>query len=186
VKRFLVVVGLFSLGASTDTFLLAHLRAQGLGVQWLPLAWICLQLAKAVLNVPGGAIADRFGAKRTVFVGWCVYALTYAAFLASPSAAVTWALFALYGIYYGLTEGAEKAFIAEACPPLARGRSYGLLSAIGGATLLPANILFGALYDRSPTLAFGTAAGIAALSALLVLLLVPEATPPSDQGAIAA
>ncbi|NUP04909.1 MAG: MFS transporter [Polyangiaceae bacterium] len=176
-RRFLVVVGLFSLSASTDTFLLAHLRHQGLDVKWLPLAWISLQLAKALLNIPGGAIADRIGPKRSLALGWCVYALTYLGFVLSPSPAVTWLLFLFYGVHYGLTEGAEKAFIAASCPPLARGRGYGLLAAIGGAALLPANLLFGVLYDKSSMLAFGTAAAIAGIAAALVAVVVPATDP---------
>lgn len=174
-KRLLIVIGVFSLSASADTFLLAHLARQGLALQWLPLAWVCLQLAKAALNVPGGAIADRVGPKRALVLGWVTYALTYAAFALSPSPWVTWLLFLLYGVFYGLTEGAEKAFIAGVCPPGARGKGFGALAAITGAALLPANVLFGAVYDVSAATAFWLTAALALAAAMLVATLVPSA-----------
>jgi MFS family permease len=174
-KRALVVIGAFSLAASTDTFLIAHLQRQGLAVKWLPIAWISLQLAKALLNVPGGALADRIGPRNAIAVGWSVYAVTYALFAWSPNAIATWCLFTLYGVFYGLTEGAEKALVAEACPALARGRAFGLLAAITGLMLLPANVVFGLLYERSPAWAFGAGGAIAAASVLLLALALPSA-----------
>lgn len=176
-RRALVVIGAFSLAASTDTFLIAHLQRQGLAVRWLPVAWISLQLAKALLNVPGGALADRIGPRKSIAIGWSVYALTYVLFAWSPNAIVTWCLFPLYGIFYGLTEGAEKALVADACPPLARGRAFGALAAITGVMLLPANVMFGVLYEQHPAWAFGATAAVAAAAVLLLSLFTPPAQP---------
>ena len=106
-----------------------------------------------------------------VMLGWIVYAMTYVLFAVSPSPIMTWLVFALYGVYYGLTEGAEKAVIASTCPKEAHGKAFGLLAAITGAALLPANLIFGLLYERDTALAFGVTAGIAAAGALLLLAL---------------
>lgn len=179
-RRLLGVIALFSLGASSDAFLIAHLLAQGLAVKWLPLAWICLQLGKAMLNVPGGAFADRIGPRRSLIAGWWVYAAAYLGFMLSPSPEVTWAIFALYAIHFGLGEGAEKALIASLVPASARGRAFGALHAVSGLMLLPANLLFGVLYQRSQAVAFAVGAAAAALSAVALAALIHPA-PPADE-----
>lgn len=175
VRAYLLVVALFYLAVSADSFLLAHLLRQGLDVRWAPIAWISLQLGKALLNAPGGALADRIGHRRALLASWLVYALAYSLFSVSPSAAVTWALFALYAVHYGLGEGAEKALLVELCPPSVRGRALGLLHAISGGALLGANLLFGAVYAAGPSLAFQIGAAIALVATLVFALTVrPE------------
>ncbi len=168
VRRLLAAVTLFSLGASADSFLLAHLTAQGLPLPLLPIAWLSLQLGKSLLNLPGGWLVDRFGARRTLLASWLVYALSYVGFAWSPSAALTWALFALYALHYGLGEGSEKALLVELAPTEARGRALGWLHALGGGALLPANLLFGALYLVDPRLAFGLSAALALTAGALL------------------
>lgn len=86
-------------------------------MKWLPIAWITLQLGKALLNVPGGAFADRIGPQRALIASWWVYALAYLGFVVSPSPLVTWGLFLLYALHYGLGEGAEKALVVSLCRP---------------------------------------------------------------------
>ncbi len=176
VRAFLAVVAIFSLAVSADSFLLAYLMHQGLEVRWVPIAWISLQLGKALLNAPGGAIADRIGARRAVLASWLVYGAAYALLSFSPSAAITWGIFALYAVHYGLGEGAEKALLVELCPPDARGRALGLLAAISGGALLGANLIFGSLFARSPALAFQVGATIAVAGSIAFALAVPAPT----------
>lgn len=170
-RRLLFAIALFGLAGSADSFLLAHLMHQGVALGWIPLAWIGLQLGKSLLNAPGGALADRVGADRAMLASWIVYALAYVGFGFSTSPLVTLLCFGLYAFHYGLGEGAEKAAVAALAPPEQKGRAFGLLAAVSGLMLLPANLLFGALYERGPSLAFFVTAAIAAFSALTLRLL---------------
>lgn len=176
VRRYLFVLAVFTLGASADSFLL--LRAVELGVPeaWVPLVWLLLSGVKALSNVPGGRVADRIGRKRTVAVGWAAYAAVYAAIPFVHSAAAFVALVAAYGAYYGLTEGPEKALLVSLAPSSSRGRALGGLHAVTGFAVLPANLVFGALYGLDPRFAFGVSAGCAAMATLLLLFLVPAAS----------
>jgi MFS family permease len=180
-RAYLAIVVLFTLGASADSFLILRLMDLGLGAGVAPLAWISLNASKALLNVPGGKMSDRFGRRRTQIAGWLVYAIAYALFPTTRSIALTWALLVAYGAYYGLTEGGEKAIVVELAPKEARGRAFGALHAITGAATLPANALFGALYTHHASLAFGLSAGCALL-ATAGLALLSLARPNESQG----
>jgi MFS family permease len=181
-RAYLALVALFTLGASADSFLILRLMDLGLDAGLAPLAWISLNGAKALLNMPGGRMSDRFGRRRTQFAGWLVYAAAYALFPLTRSIALTWALLIAYGAYYGLTEGGEKALLVELAPKEARGRAFGVLHAITGAATLPANALFGALYANHASLAFELSAAFAALAAVglaSMSMWAPSAESPS-------
>jgi MFS family permease len=119
----------------------------------------------------GGKLSDRVGRWRTQVAGWVVYAAVYALFPTTRSVAWTWALLVVYGGYYGLTEGGEKALVADLTPPELRGRGYGALHAVTGLAVLPANVIFGALYARHVELAFWVSSGCACVAAAGVALL---------------
>lgn len=174
VKRYLIAVSVFSLGASADTFLLLRLSRQHLPDAFLPIAWLSLNAMKALTNLPGGRLADRVGHKRTLVGGWAFYALAYASFPFAHTITATWAVMLAYGLYYGLTEGAEKALLSEVTPPEQRGRAFGALHAITGAAVLPANAVFGALFDAHPEWAFFMGATFAAMGAALLGLVRVE------------
>lgn len=164
-----LIFGFFTLANSTDAFLL--LRAQQAGVEtWqLPLFWSFFQGVKAATGVPGGAMADRLGRVPAISLGWLVYALAYTglAFVASPLAA--WGIVAFYALFYGLTEGAERALVADLVPESLRGRAYGVFHAAIGIAALPASVLFGFLWQRfGARAAFSTGAVVALASALLL------------------
>jgi len=169
VRRYLIVVGVFTLGSSADSFLL--LRAVDLGMPdaWVPLLWLALSASKALSNVPGGRIADRFGRTRTLVAAWILYAAMYGALGFVTSPLVFAILVVLYGAYYGLSEGTERAILAERAPKQIRGRAFAALHAVTGIAVLPANLLFGALYRVKPVLAFGTSATCAVVAALLAM-----------------
>jgi MFS family permease len=165
--KVVAVFAFFTLANSTDAFLL--LRAQGAGVAtWqLPLLWSFFQGVKAATGVPGGVVADRAGRVPAITLGWFVYAAAYAgfAFVARPLA--VWGLVALYALFYGLTEGAERALVADLVPENLRGRAYGIFHAAIGIAALPASVVFGLLWNRfSPRVAFLTGAVVALLAAL--------------------
>ena len=186
VHRYLLVLGLFTLGASADSFLLLRAVELGMSAAWAPLLWLALSGAKAASNMPGGWIADRVGRKRTLVVGWLLYAAFYGAapFVTTPLAFAL--LVIAYGAYYGLAEGSERALLAEQAPPSMRGRAFGAMHAVTGLAVLPANLLFGALYTRHVALAFGVSAACAACAALLLLVVVKEHQRPPESATLSA
>jgi hypothetical protein len=147
---FLLVLVVFTLGNATDAFLL--LRAQDLGVPLalIPLLWGAHHVSKMVWNVPGGMLADRFGPRHAIIAGWLIYALTYAAFAYASVAWHAWALFLVYGLFYGLTEAPEKALIAQLAPAARRGAALAYHFAIGIAAL-PASLIFGVIWSAYST-----------------------------------
>jgi MFS family permease len=171
-RAYLVLVLVFTLGASADSFLLLRLADLGLHEAWLPIVWLTLNASKSLTNVPGGRVADRIGRPRTLTIAWLVYAAAYFAFPLTRSIGLTWLLVVVYGAYYGLAEGAEKAMVVDLAPLAARGRALGLFHAITGIAVLPANAVFGALYGaKHEGLAFELSAGCAAVAAAGLALL---------------
>lgn len=169
VRRFLFVLILFSLGNSTDAFLLLKLEASGVPVVWLPMAWAALHVVKSASSAAGGLLADRVGYRAPIVAGWILYACIYAAFAFAGSAVVAVTLFLVYGVFFGLTEGPEKALIADLTPSDLRGTAFGFYNASLGIGMLAASVLFGALWvSISPAAAFLTGAAIALAAAALL------------------
>ena len=175
-KKYLFIIFVFTLGNSTDAFLL--LRAQQLGVPLtlLPTIWVVLHIVKMGFSVPGGIVSDRIGRKKVIVTGWVVYALVYFAFGMARVQWHAWLLFAMYGIYFGLTEGVEKALVADFAPGHLRGSAFGLYHLIVGVGAFPASLLFGFVWQAAgSTAAFAMGAGLAlAASVMLSLLTVPH------------
>jgi len=174
-RRYLVVLAVFTLGNSSDAFLLLRAQETGLPVALIPALWAWHHLIKAGGSTWGGTLSDRVGRKRAILFGWAVYGLSYAgfAFAGSPLAIV--GLFALYGVFHALTEGPERALVADLSAPDVRGRAFGLFHAVTGAALLPASLLTGLLWQRfGAPVALGTGAALAGVAALGLYLLVPE------------
>jgi MFS family permease len=173
VRRYLLIVALFTLGASADSFLLLRLLDLGLPVAFAPIVWLTLNASKAATNIPGGRLSDRLGRRPTQVLAWLVYGAAYALFPLTRSVALTWALIVAYGVYYGLAEGGEKAILADLAPADQRGRAFGALHAVTGVAVLPANALFGFLYGQHPAYAFGVSAGFALLAAGMLAMARP-------------
>jgi MFS family permease len=174
-KLFLLVMGVFTLGNSSDFFVI--LRAQDLGssVLYITLMLVLFNVTYAVVSTPAGILSDRLGRKRVIALGWLVYAAVYLGFALSNSLWLTWVLFACYGIYYGIVEGVAKAFVADLVPAERRGTAYGYYQGVVGLTLLPASLLAGWLWDTvSPAAPFFLGAGLAFLAMLGLLTLVRE------------
>jgi len=169
---FLLVMLIFTLGNSTDAFLLLRAKQLGVPVALAPILWALLNGVKSISNVPGGALSDRIGRRPALIAGWIVYAAVYLLFGRATQAWHAWGLFALYGIFFGLTEGAELALVADEVPVNRRGAAFGWYYLAIGIGALPASIGFGILWDRygSPT-AFSVGAILAVLAAVGLLLL---------------
>jgi MFS family permease len=133
--------------------------------------------------VPGGALSDRIGRRPTLVAGWLVYALVYFLFARATHTWEAWALFAGYGIFFGLSEGTELALVADVVPSDRRGAAYGWYYLAIGVGALPASLMFGVLWDRfgSPV-AFNVGAGLALTAALALLALPRRATANERAG----
>ena len=175
--RLLAAVGLFALGNSTDALLLLRAQALGVPTAQLPLLWMLLHAVRSLCSWPLGRAADRLGRQGALCAGWLWYALCYAGFaLASRPLHVSF-LFGAYGLVAGLTEGSERALVAAAVEPQARGRALGRYNLASGAGLLVASVLAGWLWERvSPTAALGLGAVMATLAAALLAARLPA--PP--------
>ena len=168
--RLLLAIGVFTLGNSTDALLLLRAASLGVPTAQLPLLWAALHLVRAVCSWPLGRAADRLGRQRTLAAGWLWYALCYAGFARARAPLAIWALFAAYGLVAALTEGTERALIADAVEPGARGRALGLYNLVTGAGLLAASVLAGQLWELiSPAAALLTGAALAAIAAAILL-----------------
>lgn len=174
-KRFLVVIALFTLSNSTDAFLLLRAEQAGIKPAILPLLWMALHLSKVFFSLVGGHWSDRFGRKQLIVAGWIVYALVYAGFAFVDAAWQAWALFIVYGAYFGLTEGVEKAFVADLVEPKKRGTAYGFYNLAFGITVFPASLLFGLFWTKfGVSAAFLISAAISIIAAVLLLTVQPK------------
>ena len=171
-RPFFLLIGifaLFGLASSTDAFLL--LRAQQCGVPlWeVPLLWAAFNGVKAAASTPLGSLADRIGRIPTILLGWGVYSASYFGFGRAATAAQAWGLFLVYSLFYALTEGPERALIAEMSEKGQRGRAFGLFHMTQGLAALPASIVFGLLWRKfGPVTAFDAGAALAAASAVML------------------
>jgi MFS family permease len=173
--RYLAVMAVFTLGNSTDAFLLLRAQQAGVALAFVPALWSLHSLVKAAASTWGGSLSDRIGRRRAILLGWAVYALAYAGFAVAASAAAVTFLFAFYGLFHALTEGPERALVADLAGEAARGRAFGLFHAVTGAALLPASLLTGLLWQRfGAGAALATGAALAAVAAVGLAALVPE------------
>jgi MFS family permease len=165
--RIVAIFAFFTLANSTDAFLLLRAQDAGVALWQLPLLWSFFHAVKAATGVPGGALADRVGRVPAIALGWVIYAASYGGFAFVSRPLAVWALFAVYALFFGLTEGSERAFVADLVPPGLRGRAYGAFYAAIGLTALPASVLFGLLWKRfGPRTAFLTGAAVALIAAV--------------------
>ncbi len=174
-KLFLVMMVLFTLGNSSDAFLI--LRAQNLGysVFWVLVLFVAFNLVYTLAAMPAGVVSDRLGRKRVIVAGWTIYALSYLGLGLASAKWQLWLLFALYGLYYGISEGVSRAFISDLVPAERRGTAYGWYHAAVGVSLLPASVIAGWLwYLVSPSSTFYFGAGMAGVAMLGLLLFIRE------------
>ncbi|HSX62458.1 MAG TPA: MFS transporter [Tahibacter sp.] len=170
-RRYLVALALFTLGNSSNMFLLLRASELGLGQAQVPLIWALVCFVAAVFGPPLSAWSDRVDRRRLIVGGWSVYAVFYLVFGLLPAQPwLLWPLFAAYGLFLAATEGAEKALVADLVPSAQAGTAFGWYSLVSGITLLPASLLFGWLWaDIAPLAAFGFGAACA-LGAAAVLM----------------
>jgi MFS family permease len=162
-RRFLLILAVFTLGNSTDAFLLLRLSEAGLATTYLPIVWAGLHVIKAGLSTVGGSMSDRFGRKHLIVAGWIVYAVVYTGFALSEALIPLLMWFFAYGVHFALAEGSEKALVADLTPTASQGRAFGWYNAVLGFGALAASLLFGVLWE-----AFGAPAAFLAGAALAI------------------
>ncbi|HVA58790.1 MAG: MFS transporter [Gemmatimonadaceae bacterium] len=164
---FMAVIFVFTLGNSTDAFLLLRAKQLGVPLALTPIIWALLNAVKSLTNTPGGALSDRMGRRPTLVIGWLFYAAVYLAFAHASRQWHAWVLFAVYGIYFGFTEGAERALVSDLVPAARRGTAFGWFNLAVGIGALPASLIFGVIWDRvSPAAAFTLGASLAMVAAV--------------------
>ena len=173
--RAMAVIFLFSLGNASDAFLLLRMGDLGIAPFWIPLLWSALHVVKTVSSVVGGDLSDRVGRRTLIALGWGMYALVYGAFGVFETPAPIVITFLAYGLYFGMTEGVEKAWVADLAPSSSRGTAFGIYNALLGAGGLGASLLFGAIWTRvSPPAAFFTGSALAVAATVLLYLMFPQ------------
>ena len=172
--RYLAVLVLFTLGNSTDAFLLLRASQLGVSAATIPLLWAALHVVKSATSIPAGAWSDRVGRRTMIAAGWLWYALVYLGFALASSMWHAWALFIAYGLFFGLTEAVERALVADLVPAARRGTAFGWYNGVIGAAVLPASVVFGLLWDwRGSAFAFTVGAAAAAVASVALVAVRP-------------
>jgi MFS family permease len=182
--RYLLVLLLFTLGNSTDAFLLLRATAVGVPVAMVPILWAAFHVVKSAASTPSGALSDRVGRRPLIVAGWTLYALVYLLFGRASSPWEIWALFLLYGLHFACTEGVEKALVADLVPAAKRGTAFGWYNFTIGLGALPASMMFGLVWDRiGPQAAFNLGAALAIGAAVGMVVVVPSRSGGEGQRA---
>jgi len=172
--RYLAVLVLFTLGNSTDAFLLLRASQLGVSAALLPILWAALHVVKSATSLPAGVWSDRVGRRTMIAAGWLWYAVIYVGFALATQTWHAWALFLAYGLFFGMTEGVERALVADLVPSMRRGVAFGWYNGVIGAAVLPASVVFGLLWDwKGSAFAFVAGAASACLAALMLWLVRP-------------
>jgi len=168
--RLLLANAVFSLGNSSDAFLILRSKEIGLRFEWLLVAYSLYNAVYALASLPLGKLSDRIGRKPVLIVGWLVYALVYLGFAAARSTLAPWLLLAIYGLYQAMTDGISKALVTDVVPDQQRGGAIGLFYTASGLGQLAASILAGALWHfRLLNGRFVAAFAVGALAALIAI-----------------
>jgi MFS family permease len=178
---FLLIVGLFDLGNSSDAFLVLRAQERGLSVVGVLGMLVTFNLVYALVSTPGGSLSDRIGRRRVIIGGWLVYAAIYLGMALARTGWHVWALYALYGVYYGLAYGTTKAMVADIVPKSLRGTAYGTYNAVLGILDFPASLIAGLLWQGvgdwtgfGPSAPFLFGAAMALAAALLMGIFFRE------------
>ena len=170
---FILVATLFALGNSSDVFLILKAQHVGIPMSVIPGVYLLFNLIYSISAIPAGIIADRFGKKRIILMGFVLFAALYYGFAVAITTVTIWFLFGFYGFFMGLTEGIQKAYLATIIPPQVRATAFGVYSTAIGITKFPASLIGGWLWDNvSPAMTFYFGAAISMVSAALFMVLI--------------
>ena len=167
----LFAVGLFSLGNSSDMFLVLRAQSAGIPATDAPLLGLVFNLTYTAFSWPAGKLADRISKYALVAAGYLVFAVVYAVFAFAPSRAALWAMMGFYGLFYAFTAPVLKSLVASSAPAEARGRAFGIFYFVTSVAALLSSILTGELWRYyGARLPFLLSAALAAVSALMVMI----------------
>ena len=172
-KFFVAIATLFAIGNSSDVFLI--LRAQQIGIPnlMIPVVYLVFNLVYSLSAIPAGIAADRFGSKRVILLGFILFAILYYGFAIAKDSTAIWVLFGFYGLFMGLTDGIQKAFLATIIPPDFKATAFGVYNTAVGIAMFPASLIGGWLWDHiSPSATFYFGAITASLSAILFVVFI--------------
>ena len=145
---FITIIIFFTLGNSSDAFLILRARNLGITLLDIPLVIALFNLVYALAAIPFGSLSDKIGRVPTLVIGWLAYALVYLGFAMASAPILIWFLYGAYGIYYATSEGVSRALLSDIVNPDHRGRAFGIYGMAVGLTTLPASFLAGFLWDR--------------------------------------
>jgi MFS family permease len=170
-NRYLLILFVFSLGMSSDAFLLLRARTVGITPAEIFLMIAFFNAVTALSAYPAGILSDKLSRRTVILIGWSYYALLYVGFACATSSLHIWILYISYGLYYGLTEGVEKAFVADLVPEQLRGTAYGLFNGVIGIAALPASLFAGLLWQNFGMQApFFFGGGLAFIAAMMMAI----------------
>ncbi|MHB1456179.1 MAG: MFS transporter [Armatimonadota bacterium] len=168
-RMFLLITAVFSIGNSSDAFLILKAKQNGISTANILLVIVLFNSIQALLATPAGAVSDRLGRKNVILLGFLVFALVYMGFGMTSSPVITVVLFAFYGVYSALTYGVQKAFASDLIAANLRGTGLGAYNMVTGIALLPASLIAGVLWDRvSPSAPFVYGAAMALVAAIML------------------
>jgi MFS family permease len=172
-KFFVIIAGLFAIGNSSDVFLILRAEQKGIHAAMIPVVYLIFNLVYSLSSIPAGIAADRFGKKRVLLLGFVLFAALYYGFATADSTKTIWILFGAYGLFMGLTEGIQKAYLATIIPQDFKATAFGVFNTVVGLATLPASLIGGWLWDKvSPSATFYFGAITAAASALLFIVFI--------------
>lgn len=168
---FLFIMFIFTLGNSSDAFLILKAQRVGITIASIFFLLAIFSLTASLINIPAGILSDKIGRKKTIIAGWILYALVYFGFAQATTPTTVITLFLLYGLYYGLTEGVAKAYVADIVPQNKKGTAFGLYNLVIGGTLFPASLIAGFLWQSfSPAISFYFGGTLAIIAATIFLI----------------
>lgn len=172
-KFFVVIAGLFAIGNSSDVFLILRAEQTGIPAVMIPVVYLLFNLVYSLSAIPAGMAADRFGRKRVILMGFILFAVLYYGFAVASDTKTIWILFGFYGLFMGLTEGIQKAFLATIIPQDFKATAFGVYNTVIGLAMFPASLVGGWLWDNiSPSATFYFGAITAGISAILFIVFI--------------
>jgi len=181
---FLVIVSIFTLGNSSDAFLVLRAQNLGISVMGILMMLVVFNLVYSLVATPAGSRSDRVDRRRLIIAGWLVYAVIYFGFALAQAGWQIWLLYATYGLYYGMAYGTANAMVADLVPENLRGTAYGTYHAVVGLLAFPASLIAGILWQGvgawsgfGPSAPFLFGGTLALLAALLLAVWMPKARP---------
>jgi len=175
-KSFVLILAIFTLGNSSDAFLILRAKDLGVKIVLIPILWLVYNFVSSASSIPLGHLSDKIGRRKTTLLGFSVYGAVYLGFAFSNTQSLIWIFMALYGVYYGLSEGVLRAYVADLVEDKSvLASAYGIYHTVVGLCMFPASLIMGILWQQySPTVAFGFGASLSLAAAILLSIFIKK------------